>query len=448
MTLRSYQQQAVNDALAYINSKNDKKVIIIQPVGSGKSHVIAAIANEIEEPLIVLQPSKELLKQNIQKYWDYGNEASVYSASLSSKELGHVTFGTIGSIKNEVNRIKQLGVKVLIIDECHQASKNESQLAQFIQATGIKKIIGLTATPCELGSFMGQSYLKMINRSRKNLFQEVIHCTQVKEVVDGGYWTNIIYEDKHVDTSKLKLNTTGSDYTEESLNQFYIQNGLKGRILQEVEKLQAEGRKSILVFVPSIHQAEEVAKFIPNAACVHSKTDNKLRDNIIKAFKNLQLGVVVNVGVLLTGFDCPTLDAIIHARPTNSFVIHYQSYGRIVRPHVDKLNGKICDYSGNFAKFGKLEDIEFRRNEGYWAMYSGQNKLTIGKMSKDEDEWGRPIVKKDIPFDGIIYFGKYKGTHISELPDGYLKWIKSDFKPSNLRDRQMLKQAETILAAK
>lgn len=104
--LRPYQQIAVDNAIDHLNSKTTKKGIIVAPTGAGKSLYIAEIVNRLKEPCLVLQPNKELLAQNYEKYTSYGNEASIFSASLNSKEIGHVTFGTIGSVKSKVENLR------------------------------------------------------------------------------------------------------------------------------------------------------------------------------------------------------------------------------------------------------------------------------------------------------------------------------------------------------
>ena len=49
-------------------------------------------AKELNEKVLVLQPSKELLEQNYNKFITLGGGASIYSLSMGSKELGDVTF--------------------------------------------------------------------------------------------------------------------------------------------------------------------------------------------------------------------------------------------------------------------------------------------------------------------------------------------------------------------
>jgi DNA repair protein RadD len=81
--LREYQERVVDKCIDFINDKKSfSKKLLVSPVGSGKSLIIAAIANALNQELIVLQPSKVLLKQNYEKYLSYGNKASIFSASM------------------------------------------------------------------------------------------------------------------------------------------------------------------------------------------------------------------------------------------------------------------------------------------------------------------------------------------------------------------------------
>ena len=69
--LRNYQQRASDAAVDYFTSKTKGNGLIILPTGAGKSLVIADIASRIDQPLIVLQPSKEILEQNFSKLRSY-----------------------------------------------------------------------------------------------------------------------------------------------------------------------------------------------------------------------------------------------------------------------------------------------------------------------------------------------------------------------------------------
>lgn len=424
-TLRKYQEEALEASLKFIGSESNKNGLIIAPTGAGKSLIIAAIANAVKDPIVILQPSKELLEQNYNKYLSYGNEASIFSSSMGVKEIGHVTFATIGSIKSAVNDVKDIQPKLFLIDEAHLQSKKSSQLATFLGNFPKAAIIGLTATPLEL---RGGGDLAMINRSMKNIFNNIIHCTQVKDIVNLGFWSDIVYDNKVVDKDSLTLNSSGSDYTDKSLKLFHESNGLNAKIKKEVKNLLSEGRKSILIFCGDIDNAEIIAKSLKCKA-VHSKVGKKDRNDIINKFKSLKLKVVTNVNVLSVGFDHPELDAIICARPTKSFAVYYQQLGRGVRPHPNKKDVKIVDFSGNVETFGELGTIEFLEEKGRWGMFCGDKQITIGKVF-DEDP------------NPVMCFGKYRGELLKKVPISYLKWANANIKDIN-GDR-MIRNMEQI----
>lgn len=117
--LRDYQQKASDTAVAFFNDKKAKyNAIMVLPTGSGKSLVIADIANRLQGHTLVFQPSKEILEQNYKKLCSYGVlDCSVYSASFNSKNISRITFATIGSVIRHTDAFQHFNN--VIIDECH-----------------------------------------------------------------------------------------------------------------------------------------------------------------------------------------------------------------------------------------------------------------------------------------------------------------------------------------
>lgn len=120
-TLRDYQQAASDAAVAFFNEEvqktKKKNGLLILPTGGGKSLVIADIASKIDEPLIVLQPSQEILMQNYNKLRSYDVlDCSIYSASLNRKEISRITFATIGSVMSHLDDFDHF--HKIIVDEC------------------------------------------------------------------------------------------------------------------------------------------------------------------------------------------------------------------------------------------------------------------------------------------------------------------------------------------
>jgi DNA repair protein RadD len=427
-TLRPYQEKGKQDCLAFINKKGGKRYgLAVAPTGSGKSLYIASIANTIQDKILVVQPSKELLEQNYDKYISYGNAASIFSASMGQKEVGQVTFATPLSLRGKEELFKD--VKVILADEAHLFSKKSGVFATFINNLPKSiRIIGLTATPLELAQNLGIGpYLKMQNRSNKNIFQDIIHVTQIQDIVEQGYWAEIEYALYEQDQSGLKSNTTGSSYTEESLKKYIYKNGITNKIKSLVSN-DYKDSPSILIFLPGIDNCKDLAANVSEVECVHSKTSKKERTRIVNGFKSGSIRVVVCPSLLSTGFDYPSLHVVIDAGPSMSISKVYQKWGRAVRPHPDKKHCTIVDMAGNYERFGDIRKLEFYDLPRWgWGMFSGEEILTNvpieGKTLISELQL-KPIPK--IVDKSRMSFGQHTNMLISDLIKNerpYVEWL-------------------------
>lgn len=385
LALRDYQIKAVEAGLNHLrNGRTKDKATIIAPTGSGKSLIVAKMAQELENEVLVLQPSKELLEQNFAKYTAYGGEASLYSASVKSKEIGKVTFATIGSIKTKADLFKH--VRYIIIDENHLVPpKHKSMYMSFLKELSLYTnfmVVGLTATPFRLKTYMSPftgdtfSQLNLLPRERPSFFNKIIHVTQIKELVDTGYLATITYIPLVWDDTKLVVNTTGAEFDDRSVDRELERQQVHQRIPLVVKQARDKGRKFQLVFVKNVDDAEDLAMKVPDSACVSAMTKKNERERIIKDFKSGKIKTIFNVGVLTVGFDFPPLDTIIIARPTKSLALYMQMVGRGIRPSEGKKNCALVDMVGNIDRFSKIEEIRFEEVEGKWEMRAGDKLLS------------------------------------------------------------------------
>ena len=378
-TLRPYQLMASMSALSFFRGTDNIRALSVLPTGSGKSLVIGAIAANLDDPTIVFQPSREILVQNLAKIKSYGiRDVGVYSASAGSKTINKLTLVTIGSVVHKPELFQDF--RNIIIDECHgvNARNTASMYSTFLNSSKFR-IMGLTATPYRLHSDgFGGSIMKFLTRTRPRIFNRVIHVTQTRELFDAGYLQKpTYYQYGEFDTKRLRLNSTGADYEDKSVKNYYNEINFHDRIVNLTKDCLKSGRRNCLVFTRFIEDAEYVSKGIPGAAIVSSKTRPKVRDQLIKDFKSGRIKVVVNVGVLTTGFDFPELETIILARPTRSLALYYQMIGRCVRIHPLKDSAWVIDACDNFRKFGKLEEFDLTFDQpGCWYIKSNDRQLT------------------------------------------------------------------------
>lgn len=430
MELRPYQVEPVKKGIEFFKSEKPKPSIIISPTASGKSVIIGAIiaglVNDMQANVIALQPSRELLLQNYEKFKAFGGKASIYSASLDSKRIGNVTYATIGSIKNIGQVFKEKGFKFLILDEVDRYPREvNSMLGKFLTESGITHVLGLTATPLKLQTNLDiyrNTFSKLVmltSRSAKgNFFKEVIHCIQIQEMTKLGFWSKLEYELYQIDSSGLVYNSTKADFTEASINKMYELNNTNDRIkfkLQEIPE-----RKRILVFVPSVSAAKKLAQEVPNSAVVYGDMDSADRDYIIRNFKAGKIRVVFNFGVLGVGFDYPELDCIILGRVSSSLSWYYQVLGRGTRIHPDKKDCLIVDFSGMVSRFGKVEDFYYAQEKGTWKLYGANGVLLtgipiheIGKHTHQTEAQEKPV---------LMTFGVWKNKEVKDVPVEYRTW--------------------------
>lgn len=437
MELRPNQIEPVKRGIEYFSLKKAEPSIIVAPTAFGKSIVIAAIAKEVAERVLVIQPSKELLEQNYNKFIGLGGTASIYSASMGEKEIGSVTYATIGSIINIAHKFKQLGIKKVIIDECDRFPREPGgMLRRFLTNAGITHILGLTATPLKLQTNMGDDGLPfsklvmLTSRSKKgNFFKKIIHVSQIDEMVNLNFWSKLEYLSYDFNTGNLVYNTTGADYTNQSIQKAYKSQNIGDKIVKKVNELY--NRKSILIAVPTIDEAIELADRLPSCKAVYSDMPNSERKEIIDDFKSGRLRIVVQVNILSVGFDHPELDCIITGRPTASLSWWYQFVGRVTRIHSQKTEGLVIDFVGSVPKFGKVEDLYFKEEDGMWKLYGEDKKLLTGIPLK---EIGLHIEGQPSPHElaaqgssVIMPFGKFRGKEVREIPASYRTWMLNNF---------------------
>lgn len=402
--LRDYQQEAVDRSLMFFSGGSKLRPILELPTASGKSVIIAFIVKNLKGNVLILQPSKELLEQNYKKYDEVIEEnpelerATVYSASVGIKERSRVTFATIGSIYN--NAEEWIDTDYVIVDECHNVSpkragktppsyskkkpKEASMHVKFFSVVK-PKAIGLSASPYRLKTysdrFTGRKYsqINLLNRELPRFFNDFLYNVTSKRLYEGGHLCPVNYLPLKFEVSELEFNSTGSEYTDESIKKAILKNKILARIPDILRQAYEKGQNSSLVFVQSVKDAEMLSKQVPFSAYLHAKTDPKERAEIISGFKRGNIKTLFNVSVLTEGFDYPALDTVIIARPTMSLTLYVQMVGRLMRNAPGKTKGSLVDMCGNVARFGKVEELRIENDPVHGWVLRNDTKIISGR---------------------------------------------------------------------
>lgn len=432
MELRPYQKEAVDRGVSHFRNY-DKPAIISLPTGSGKSFVIAGIANEINDHILILQPTKEILQQNVNKMKLYGfNDIQIYSASFNSKEIGQFTYATIGSIYKKPQLFKHF--KYVLIDECHTVNPKNStkknkdgtvekeggMYNQFFEAMGSPAIIGLTASPYRIvnkfitresdGQLFYTGHLQMLNRIHPFFFGKIIYKVENHELITQGYLSKptYVFPDEDFDMSQIKINTTGNDFDDESMDKYTTSLKRLEKIVGSVYKYYNE-RNYFLIFASSVKQANELSDILSNAGydneVVFGHTPAAERDRVIENFRKGKVRIVINVNVLSIGFDFPELDCIILGRPTISLALFYQQVGRGFRIHPEKKDFLVVDCVNIVKKLGLPDTISItKESDGFRDRVETDvgvltNKPLFTFLVKDKEKRDKLLVDKSKRLD-------------------------------------------------
>lgn len=457
--LFKYQERAYEDCLKFLFKSDLDSGIAIVPTAGGKALILAKLSLELgDSPALFVVPSIDLLRQNAQAIIDEGGDVGIYSGSLNKKEIKPITLATINSLK-DAKEFKKSGFKFLIVDEAHYKCSEDGVFMEFYKAMKPKKLLGLTATAFKLKMHNGVYSLVTLDRIKPNIFKDIIHVTQVTDVIEAGRWCPLEYENHLYDGSLLKVNSAGTEYSVDSVTKNNKKENVNKRLVRIVKSMLSSGSKDkILIFTDSLDTADKIHNWINSSdfgikcAFVTDDTTPKERESMVTEFKdeNSNTNVLVNFGTFTTGLDSPCLNYVIMGRPTMSFALYYQLVGRLTRVHPLKKKATYIDLCGNINRFGRIEDIIYLYVEDYgWACFSGERLMTgvpaySNKVVTIEDLKNPPKLHY-IDYKFKMPFGKYEGKVVKYLPKHYRDYMLDNFDFNATEEHIRLKELLSLL---
>ena len=364
--LRDYQHQLKNDVYTAWDSGRTN-VIMQSATGSGKTVTFCDILREQKTPSVVTahrseivsQISLALAEQQVPHNIIATDSLVKYIQRLHEQKAGRIWFNgnaktTVGSVQTLTSkkRINTLGQwakqqRLWVQDEGHHVLANNifgKAHDLFVNARGLLP----TATPCRADG-------KGLGRHADGVADTIVEGPDMRWLIDQGNLTDyrIFAPPTEIDFDSMKIGTTG-DYTDESMKLAIRKSTIVGDVVTQYMRL-AMG-KLCVVFATDVETASDfVAQFnfmgVP-AALVNAKTPERLRRETIARFERRALLVLVNVDLFGEGFALPAIEVVSMARPTQSFALYSQQFGRGLRPmpSIGKTHALIIDHVGNVIK--------------------------------------------------------------------------------------------------
>lgn len=368
-------QIRIKDKILEFLKKNQKKIIIHMPTGSGKTRTIMSAILELHLKnsfldnnfIIWLAHSDELCTQALESFeliWkEYGFKTTqiLHLKDQSLEDFEKIKGGLIISTYQKLHRMRmeKENLKILekirdknyitICDEAHMVSaKTFKDSLEFIKKLNFTAIVGLTATPGgyynadteNLAEYFDLNKITITNHNNQHI-EDPISYLQKKQILSEikarQVATNFNFEFNE-DEKKQILNKF--DFNNELINQMGQDNERNICILTELQNLYDSGY-SVIVFACSLEHSKLLNSLCVllnmKTASIDDKTRPGERKKIIKNFKDKNIKIIFNYGVLSTGFDAPGTNAILITRPTTSPILYSQMLGRGLRG--PKLNG-------------------------------------------------------------------------------------------------------------
>ncbi len=332
------------------NWRQHRTFMVYSPTGSGKTGLAAFIADGYvsrEMRVMFCVPYTILVDQTAARFIEYGLPAD----EISYVWRDHPNYDPtrliqIASADTIIRREFPDNIDLLIIDEAHLRRK---RILEIIRDSDIP-VIGLSGTP--FAPFLGHYYEKLIKP------------TTIKELINRGDLSRYeFYAPTKPDLSGVKSSSNaeyGSDYKEDEIAEIMCGADLVGDIVSSWLRL-GENLPTICFCVNVSHANFITVEFNRagvNAEVMTANTPQDERDLIIHRFEQGATKIIVNVGVLVAGFDSD-VRCIIYARPTKSEIRWLQTIGRGLRIAQGKDRCIILDHSGTVHRLGYPDDIEY-----------------------------------------------------------------------------------------
>ena len=346
ITLRGYQEQLIDD-IAYEFNQGRTRVCAVAPCGAGKTVMtgwMARAASLNQKRVLFMVHRQELIDQTSRTFSDLGIRHGIIAAK-SPREYDLPV--QLASVQTLVRRLPEVPrPDFLICDECHHiVAGTYRKIIDYWRP----QVLGVTATPERLG---GQGL--------GDVFESLVLGATVKDLIK---WGNLSPFDYYAPPSKFnpaEVRVRFGEFVQKEVFDKVNTADVIGDVVKYYRQL-ASGKRAICYCVNRAHSEHIAAIFnragIP-AMHVDGETNPAIRKQAIEDFRNDKIKILSNAELFGEGFDVPSMEAVILARPTASLTLYIQQAMRAMRHDDDNPNKRaiIIDHVGNVFRHGMPDE--------------------------------------------------------------------------------------------
>lgn len=339
-TLRPHQQKAY-DAVHAEWGSGVVRTAVVHATGLGKGDLLAKLVTDEARAggrALVLCHRAEVLDQLTARCREYAPEVPVGRVQSARNESRRpVTMAMIQTLSRESRQMRMPKPSMVVIDECHRASSDGYvRTLAWAGCFDRTRTVGLTAT-----------LVRGDKRGLGDVFETVADSLDIPWGVNEGLLVRPhgrVVVTQHMDLENAKVSR--GDYQDSDLGTMVTQDA------PEIVHAWREhaGERVTIAFVPTVDSAHELRDaFLDAGVRAEAVTGGTPAAERKKIYARLEAGetqVLVNVFVLVEGFDVPSVSCILQCRPTRLPGTYTQMVGRALRPHPSKSDALILDVVG------------------------------------------------------------------------------------------------------
>jgi len=363
MKLRGYQHDVESDI--YSAWLHARYVLLVLATGAGKTVTFCSLLAAHKGYSCVTAHRKELVSQISLSLARFGIRHRIIAPSnvirfivqLHMAEFGRSYYSpnapcAVASVDTLLARKAELAgflqqVTLWVMDEAHHVLR-ENKWGKAVALFPNAKGLGVTACTERTDG-------KGLGAHTDGVMETVVEGPGMRDLINMGFLTDyrIFGPPSDLDISEVDITRTG-EFSPPQLKRQVEKSHIVGDVIEHYIKL--AGGKQGITFTSDVDTSGHVAQNfnlagVP-AEAVSAKTKESVRFEIVNRFRQHNLMQLVNVDLFGEGVDVPAICVVSLARPTASFNLYMQQFGRALRILEGKEFAIIIDHVGNVARHG------------------------------------------------------------------------------------------------
>ncbi len=404
-----------NNGIYHAWDAGARNVLGVLPTGSGKTFCFSDIVKNWERGAsVAIAHRQELISQIALAYARMGIEHCIigphnvirFAIQRQEEELGLSTYNVmsnvfvigIDTLRARASRLTGWAKRITlwIMDEAHHLlllNKWGKGIEMFPNALGL----GVTAVARRADG-------KGLGKTSHGVMDHLLVGPSMRELINQGYLCDydIWCPPSNYQRPTDDVSRATGDWTNQAVTESVHNSTVVGDVVQEYLKI-ASGKLGV-TFTPNVETAEQIANEFRthgvSAVTISYRTPDADRARMLRAFRHREIMQLVSVDIFGEGFDLPAVEVASFARPTASYLLFVQQFGRALRTNPGKGRALIIDHVGNVIQHGLPDAPQAWTLEPRYNRTTGPDGTAITVCTRCAAGYKRGIV--ECPYCGYV----------------------------------------------